>query len=289
MNSKRSWTISFNIFYIFFSLSIAAMAIDIDSNNQGHPYGISSSGLNTTVNFQNNQYDITGGTQKGNNLFHSFERFNVHSGESAVFHDEGIQNTIGRVTGNQYSWINGQISSQAENLYLMNPNGWMFGPDASLDFTIEHIKKELNNTPYNTLHFSTHGTFGNNPQEIQLNTYDKPINLNNLNNIIAICNYRKQPIDLLTLSACDTARGDDRAALGLGGVAVKTGVATAVASLWKVDDKASAEIMALFYQSLKNNSGQKAQSLRLAQISMIESDKFSHPSYWAPFVLMGAW
>ena len=77
--------------------------------------------------------------------------------------------------------------------------------------------------------------------------------------------------------------------LGLGGVAVKTGVATAVASLWKVDDNAAAEIMTSFYQSLKNSRGKKAQSLRLAQISMIESDQFSHPSYWAPFLLMGAW
>jgi CHAT domain-containing protein len=157
------------------------------------------------------------------------------------------------------------------------------------DFTIDHLKDELNNTPYNTLHFSTHGTFGNTPRDIQLKTYEKPIHLNHLNKLIAICNYRHQPIELLTLSACDTARGDERAALGLGGVAVKTGVATAVASLWKVDDNAAAEIMTSFYQSLKNSRGKKAQSLRLAQISMIESDQFSHPSYWAPFLLMGAW
>ena len=157
------------------------------------------------------------------------------------------------------------------------------------NFTTTRLQNELNNTPYNTLHFSTHGTFGNSPRDIQLNTYDKPLKLKNLNSLVELCNYRNQPIDLLTLSACDTARGDERAALGLGGVAVKTGVATAVASLWKVDDKAASEIMTSFYQSLKNNKGQKAQSLRLAQISMIDSDQYSHPFYWAPFVLMGDW
>ena len=101
--------------------------------DDGHPHGITTSGLNTVVNQQDNQFTITGGTQKGNNLFHSFENFNVHSGESTMFNDSGIQNTIGRITGHHYSWINGTISSQAENLYLMNPNGFIFGENANLD------------------------------------------------------------------------------------------------------------------------------------------------------------
>ena len=156
-------------------------------------------------------------------------------------------------------------------------------------FTKDHIQNELDYMPYNILHFCTHGTFGNNPESIQLNTYGKPIKLNELNELIARCNYRKHPIDLLTISACDTALGDERAILGLGGIAVKTGVKSAIASLWKVEDEAASKMMAFFYASLKNKNGQKAQSLRDAQIKMIKSKQFSHPSYWAPFVLIGEW
>lgn len=102
---------------------------------ENHPHGITSSGLGTIVTFEGDSYNISGGTQKGSNLFHSFEKFNVHSGENANFNDSGITNTIGRVTGNEYSWINGTIKSGATNLYLLNPKGIMFGPDASLDLS----------------------------------------------------------------------------------------------------------------------------------------------------------
>jgi len=156
-------------------------------------------------------------------------------------------------------------------------------------FTLNDIQNELNKKPYNILHFCTHGTFGSHPELIQLNTFNKPIYLDELNKIIALCNYRKQPIDLLTLSACDTARGDERAILGLGGVAVKTGAKTAIASLWQVEDKAASEIMISFYHALKNNNGQKAKSLQEAQMQMINSKQFSHPSYWSPFILIGDW
>ena len=125
------------VFVAFWLLGIAAPAHaqDMDSNGSPHPHGITSSGLGTTITGEGGTFDITGGTQKGANLFHSFEKFNVHSGESAVFNDSGIGNTIGRVTGGDYSWINGTLKSGAENLYLMNPAGMMFGPGVSLNLT----------------------------------------------------------------------------------------------------------------------------------------------------------
>ena len=156
-------------------------------------------------------------------------------------------------------------------------------------FTPNQVKEELVTTPYNILHFCTHGSFGNHPEFIQLSTYSSPLSLNDLSKLIALCKYRKHPIDLLTLSACETARGDERAALGLGGIAVKTGVNTAIASLWRVEDKAALTIMTSFYQSLNERQGEKAQCLRNAQLSMIASNQFSHPSNWAPFVLIGEW
>ncbi len=112
---------------------IPAYAIDLNSSGISHPQGITSSGLGTTVTSDGSTFNITGGTQQGGNLFHSFGKFNLHTGESAVFNDSGITNTISRITGGEYSWINGKIVSGAENLYLLNPAGILFGPNASLD------------------------------------------------------------------------------------------------------------------------------------------------------------
>lgn len=108
-------------------------ALDTNTNGNQHPHGITASGLNTSIELNENAYMIQGGTQKGNNLFHSFETFNLHTGEIAYFDDLGMQNTIGRITGADYSWINGKIISGAANLYLINPNGIMFGADVSLN------------------------------------------------------------------------------------------------------------------------------------------------------------
>jgi filamentous hemagglutinin family protein len=79
--------------------------------------------------------DITGGTQAGNNLFHSFSQFNVDTGQTANFIDPGVQNILGRVTGGNASLINGvlQVTGGNANLYLMNPAGIIFGSGASLD------------------------------------------------------------------------------------------------------------------------------------------------------------
>jgi CHAT domain-containing protein len=156
-------------------------------------------------------------------------------------------------------------------------------------FTLSHVKNELANNSFNILHFCTHGTFGNDPDSIQLNTFSKPINLNHLANLVALCNYRNQPIELMTLSACNTASGDERSALGLGGMAVKTGVASAIASLWKVEDLAASTMMKTFYQAFHDRKGNKAQCLQNAQKEMIQSDQFSHPSFWAPFIFIGDW
>ena len=131
---------SFNKYVIKFYLVAACIiivktALAIDNNQVGnnHPYGITSSGLNTTINKENNTFHIKGGSAKDQNLFHSFDQFNLHTGESAIFYDQGFNNTFGRITGNSYSWINGKLTSSAENLYLMNPQGFMFGPESTLD------------------------------------------------------------------------------------------------------------------------------------------------------------
>jgi filamentous hemagglutinin family protein len=83
-------------------------------------------------------YDITGGTQPGNgpNLFHSFDRFSLGTNDTVHFSaPSGIENIVSRVTGGQPSVIDGQLQSTipGANLYLLNPSGVLFGPNATLD------------------------------------------------------------------------------------------------------------------------------------------------------------
>jgi filamentous hemagglutinin family protein len=99
---------------------------------------ITSSGLGTVITPNGNRRDITGGTRHGTNLFHSFGRFNVGTGDIANFlNDTGAptNNILGRVNGGQTSNIFGTIRTTdfgSANLYLINPAGWIFGPTASL-------------------------------------------------------------------------------------------------------------------------------------------------------------
>lgn len=78
---------------------------------------------------------INGGAQRGANLFHSFQAFSIDEGQAAYFaNPDGVENILGRVTGGGRSDIFGQLGVLGEaNLFLMNPNGIVFGPNASLD------------------------------------------------------------------------------------------------------------------------------------------------------------
>ncbi|MEO0841785.1 MAG: filamentous hemagglutinin N-terminal domain-containing protein [Cyanobacteria bacterium J06643_5] len=95
----------------------------------------SDSTTNTTVNQINNNFNILNGIQKGNNLFHSFKEFSIPTGGSANFQNSSaIENIINRVTGGNISNIDGLIKAQGNaNLFLINPNGIVFGENSRLD------------------------------------------------------------------------------------------------------------------------------------------------------------
>ena len=106
-----------------------------------------------------------------------------------------------------------------------------------------------------------------------------------------LSDYRSQkgPLELLTLSACETAAGDERAALGLAGVAVRTGVSSAVASLWQVEDNSARDLMTHFYRELKNPTNTKAMALQKAQLKIMNNPKYAHPRYWSHILLISNW
>ena len=93
------------------------------------------------------------------------------------------------------------------------------------------------------------------------------------------------------MSACQTAAGDDRSILGLAGVAIRARTKSTIASLWNVDDTSTRILMENFYRNLVDKKLSKAESLKLAQLSLLKhtDTKYRSPFYWAPFVLVGNW
>ena len=156
-------------------------------------------------------------------------------------------------------------------------------------FTKSNFKETINNLAFPVIHIATHGQFSSLAAETFILTWDDRINVVELDSILRTDEGRKNPIELLVLSACQTAVGDRRAALGLAGVAVRAGARSTIASLWFISDRATAKLMTRFYQELANSDASKAEALRLAQLAVLQEGQFSHPYYWSAFVLVGNW
>lgn len=154
------------------------------------------------------------------------------------------------------------------------------------DFTYNHLQEIISNNSFPIIHLATHGEFSSQAQDTFILTYDGKINAKQLEDLLS---SGKQNVELLVLSACRTAAGDNRAALGLAGIAVRAGARSTVATLWYVDDKATSELMIEFYQQLQKPNITKAEALRQAQIKLLKNPESSHPLYWAPYVLVGNW
>jgi CHAT domain-containing protein len=118
--------------------------------------------------------------------------------------------------------------------------------------------------------------------------YDQRISIEQIDNLLR-SRGGKQPVELLTLSACQTAAGDNRSALGIAGVAVRAGVESALATLWYINDEATVPLIKEFYRQLRQPNITKAQALRNAQMKMISQINYNHPAVWSPFILIGNW
>ena len=157
------------------------------------------------------------------------------------------------------------------------------------DYLVESVGQELKSTPYRIVHIASHGQFDGDPEKSFLLAYDDKLTMDRLETYMGLSRYSDEPVELLTLSACQTAAGDDRAALGLAGVAIKAGARSALATLWFVNDEASSKLVTEFYRQLGDASLSKAEALRRAQLMILKQPRYGHPSYWAPFLLIGNW
>ena len=186
-------------------------------------------------------------------------------------------------------------------------------------FSLSALRQTLAEKDYRILHVATHGVFGFAPENnfivagakrsVDLasevssdlesdrtieptSNFNETLTISELDRLIRNNNApTRAPIELLTLTACETAIGDNRSTLGLAGVAVRAGVRSAIATLWTISDETSPEMISQFYDNLKDPEMTKAKALQQAQIAMLQSDEFvkQHPYRWAPFTLIGNW
>jgi len=161
------------------------------------------------------------------------------------------------------------------------------------DATEENVKREGELKKFNYIHFATHGiideskpdfsslvlTRNNNSEEDGFLRASEIFNLN-LN------------ADLVVLSACQTGLGKlirGEGMVGLTRAFMYAGTPTVLVSLWSVSDVSTATLMGEFYRNLVKEKLSKTDALRKAQLSLLGNEKFAHPFYWAPFVLVGDW
>ncbi|MGK7894822.1 MAG: CHAT domain-containing protein [Xenococcus sp. (in: cyanobacteria)] len=157
-------------------------------------------------------------------------------------------------------------------------------------FTTKSFREEIQYSDYPIVHIATHGQFSSSLEDTFLLAWDNRLKINQLNGIFhSRTLVKEQAIELLVLSACETAAGDKWAALGLAGMAVRAGAKSTIATLWSVNDAATAWLMSQFYQELVINQKEKSQALRDAQLALLQDSPYQHPFYWAPYVLVGNW
>jgi CHAT domain-containing protein/tetratricopeptide (TPR) repeat protein len=155
-------------------------------------------------------------------------------------------------------------------------------------FTRDRLQQELAKTSYPIVHIATHGQFSAEPEDTFLITGDgKKLTITELDQLIRTTAQDNQPVNLISLTACQTAVGDERAALGLAGVAIQAGASSALASLWSISDEITPQVVKEFYTGLQQGNITKAKALQQAQKSLIKRGE--HPAFWSPFVLIGDW
>ena len=177
------------------------------------------------------------------------------------------------------------------------------------DFTVKNLRAQHDENSYDLIHLATHAEFNSGkPKNSYIQFGDTKVSLDKIDRL----GLNNPPVDLLVLSACQTAVGNKQAEFGFAGLTLQAGVKTALASLWSIDDAGTVALMSEFYQNLASGE-MKAQALRQSQIAMLQGQIYldkdrlrsargtidlpptliknqydlSHPFYWAGFSLIG--
>ncbi|MEO0987740.1 MAG: CHAT domain-containing protein [Cyanobacteria bacterium J06639_14] len=158
------------------------------------------------------------------------------------------------------------------------------------EFTREALSESVQTGDVDVVHLATHGQFSSDFSQTFLLTWDGVVNIRELSEMLQQReNGRNQAIELLTLSACETATGDERATLGLAGLAVRSGARATIATLWPIKDDVAAHLMTSFYRELRRPHTSKAEALRQAQLELLRKTDFEDPFFWSTYVLIGNW
>ncbi|MBD2338358.1 CHAT domain-containing protein [Calothrix sp. FACHB-156] len=172
-----------------------------------------------------------------------------------------------------------EISAEISSQLLLNE-----------EFTDANLQTAIKSIPFSVLHLATHGQFSSKSDDTFILSWDGKINVKELSEFLKSRNeINSTPVELMVLSACQTAKGDNRAILGLAGVAVRSGARSTIATLWAVQDESTAKFMVEFYKHLKKPGIGKAEALRQTQLAFLQDANFQHPYYWSAFVLVGNW
>ncbi|MEA5465377.1 CHAT domain-containing protein [Leptothoe sp. PORK10 BA2] len=157
-------------------------------------------------------------------------------------------------------------------------------------FTRQALRNGLSDQRVNILHLASHGQFSSDFSQTFFLTWDGAMNINELSELLKQRETNQsEAIELLTLSACETATGDDRAWLGLAGLAVRSGARSTLATLWSVKDEVAKQLMTDVYTNLGQAGMTKAKALRQAQLELLNSKDFADPFFWSAYVLIGNW
>jgi CHAT domain-containing protein len=187
----------------------------------------------------------------------------------------------------------GDLPKVAEELQTISKIGLTKSSLLNDQFTKQALKQNITASGSPIVHLATHAKFSSKAEDTFILSWDGQINIKELDDLLRDDTFnRKNDIELLVLSACETASGDPRATLGLAGVAVQAGARSTLATLWSVVDESTAQIMGEFYRQLQKSDttkANKAEILRQAQLTLIKDQKFNHPHFWSPFILVGNW
>ena len=164
------------------------------------------------------------------------------------------------------------------------------------NFTLDNFREKLNKTVYPIIHIATHAQFGIIPEETYLVAgNNQKLTISELEEVLRKFTSGVDSIELLSLTACQTAVGDERATLGLAGIALQVGVRSVLASLWALPDESTSILVEEFYQNLRAGKS-KAEALQQAQIKLLQAknlddvnNQYDNPGYWAPFIMIGNW